>query len=128
MSDAADLPGRVKWAVSPAAAFSTNLLVHRDYADGQPATIQAHGNCGVAFLNPGRIEERVAVKLKFDAHGQFEPVRELTSPRNRALCDIFYGGGGILVEHPDEQIGDAFAPPSRSDTSLKPPAQAFRYH
>lgn len=68
-----------------------NLLVHRDYADGRPATIQAQGNSGVAFLNPGRLEERVAAKLKFDAHGQFEPVRELTSPRNRALCDIFYG-------------------------------------
>jgi hypothetical protein len=26
-----------------------------------------------------------------DSRGQFEPVRELTSPRNRALCDIFFG-------------------------------------
>ena len=26
-----------------------------------------------------------------DVHGQFEPVRELTSPRNRALCDVFFG-------------------------------------
>jgi len=68
-----------------------NLLVHRDYADGRPATIQAQGNRGVAFSNPGRLSERLADKLKLDARGQFEPVRELTSPGNRALCDIFYG-------------------------------------
>jgi hypothetical protein len=30
-------------------------------------------------------------KLIVDDRGQFEPVRELTSPRNRALCDVFYG-------------------------------------
>ena len=37
-----------------------NLLVHRDYADGRPAIIQAQANSGVTFLNPGRLEERVA--------------------------------------------------------------------
>ena len=29
--------------------------------------------------------------MKMDVHGQFEPIRELTSPRNRALCDVFFG-------------------------------------
>ena len=68
-----------------------NLLVHRDYADGRSATIEVQGNNGISFSNPGRLPERVVDKLKVDARGQFEPIRELTSPRNRALCDIFYG-------------------------------------
>lgn len=68
-----------------------NLLVHRDYEDGRPATINAQGNNGISFLNPGRLSERVADKLKLDVRGRFEPVHELTSPRNRALCDVFYG-------------------------------------
>jgi hypothetical protein len=68
-----------------------NLLVHRDYGDGRPATIEAQGNSRISFSNPGRLPERVIDKLKIDARGQFAPVHELTSPRNRALCDIFYG-------------------------------------
>jgi hypothetical protein len=68
-----------------------NLLVHRDYADVRPATIQAQTNDRIIFLNPGRLPEGVADELKMDVHGQFEPVRELTSPRNSALCDVFFG-------------------------------------
>src|SRR5262249_41968532 len=68
-----------------------NLLVHRDYADGRPATITAQAGRSVSFSNPGGLPEEAAQALKFDARGQFEPVREWTSPRNRALCDIFYG-------------------------------------
>jgi hypothetical protein len=68
-----------------------NLLVHRDYSDGRPATIEAHTSRGISFSNPGNLPEGVLQTLKLDARGQFEPVRELTSPRNRALCDIFYG-------------------------------------
>ena len=68
-----------------------NLLVHRDYADVRPATIEAQTNDRIIFLNPGRLSEGVAEEVKMDVHGQFDPVRELTSPRNRALCDIFFG-------------------------------------
>ena len=68
-----------------------NLLVHRDYVDVRPATIQAQTNDGIVFLNPGRLPEGVADEVKMNVHGQFEPVRELTSPRNRAICDIFFG-------------------------------------
>ncbi|CAN2536314.1 hypothetical+protein [Methylocapsa aurea] len=71
--------------------LSINLLVHRDYADVRPATIQAQTNDRVVFLNPGRLPEGVAGEVKMDVHGQFEPVRELTSPRNPALCDVFFG-------------------------------------
>jgi SIR2-like domain len=68
-----------------------NLLVHRDYADRRAATIQAQTNARIVFLNPGRLSEGVADELKMDSHGQFEPIRELTSPPNRALCDVFFG-------------------------------------
>lgn len=68
-----------------------NLLVHRDYADIRPATVDAQTNQRIVFLNPGRLPDSVADELKMDAHGQFDPVRELTSPRNRALCDVFFG-------------------------------------
>jgi hypothetical protein len=68
-----------------------NLLVHRDYADVRPATIEAQTNDRIIFLNPGRLSEGAAEDVKMDIHGQFDPVRELTSPRNRALCDIFFG-------------------------------------
>jgi hypothetical protein len=68
-----------------------NLLVHRDYSDVRPATIDAQTNDRIIFLNPGRLPESVADEVKMDVHGQFDPVRELTSPRNRALCDVFFG-------------------------------------
>ncbi|MGY4501154.1 hypothetical protein ACVWYH_005085 [Bradyrhizobium sp. GM24.11] len=107
-----------------------NLLVHRDYTDARPATIQARETSGVAFLNPGRLEERIAAKLKFDAHVQFEPVRELTSPRNRALCDIFYGmsvmeraGTGLADVLNFAKEGDGTAvfsvPPGSDDFSVE---------
>jgi hypothetical protein len=68
-----------------------NLLVHRDYADGRPATIAAQAGRSISFSNPGALPKGAAQALKFDARGQFEPLREWTAPRNRALCDIFYG-------------------------------------
>jgi len=68
-----------------------NLLVHRDYADVRPATIEAQTNDRMIFQNPGRLPKDVAEELKMDIHGQFDPVRDLTSPRNRALCDVFFG-------------------------------------
>jgi hypothetical protein len=68
-----------------------NLLVHRDYSDGRPATIAAQSGRSISFFNPGGPPDSATHALKFDAGGQFEPVREWTAPRNRALCDIFYG-------------------------------------
>jgi len=68
-----------------------NLLVHRDYADERPSTIAAQAGRSISFSNPGGLLEGAAQALQFDARGQFEPVREWTAPRNRSLCDIFYG-------------------------------------
>jgi hypothetical protein len=102
-----------------------NLLVHRDYDDDRPATIEVRGNNGIYFQNPGRLPERVADRLTLDASGRFEPVHELTSPRNRALCDIFFGmsvmeraGTGLsdVVKFAKEGDGDAiFSIPPGSD-------------
>jgi hypothetical protein len=68
-----------------------NLLVHRDYADIRPAMIDAQTNQRIVFLNPGRLSDSAADEVKIDVHGQFDPVREFTSPRNPALCDVFFG-------------------------------------
>jgi hypothetical protein len=68
-----------------------NLLVHRDYEDCRPAIINVESGSLISFLNPGRPPERLTNKLTIDDQGQFEPVKELTSQRNRSLCDIFYG-------------------------------------
>ena len=103
-----------------------NLLVHRDYDDDRPATIEVQCNKGIYFQNPGRLPERVADRLTLDAWGRFEPIHELTSPRNRALCDIFYGmsvmeraGTGLsdVVKFAKEGDGDAvfIMPPGSED-------------
>jgi hypothetical protein len=102
-----------------------NLLVHRDYSDRRPATIEAQTNGRIIFLNPGRLPESVADEVKMDAHGQFKPVRELTSPRNRAICDVFFGlsvmeraGTGLsdVLDYAREGDGTAiFSVPPGSD-------------
>ncbi len=68
-----------------------NLLVHRDYEDGRPAVINVETGSLISFVNPGRPPDRLTDKLTIDDQGQFEPLRELTSQRNRSLCDVFYG-------------------------------------
>ncbi len=68
-----------------------NLLVHRDYEAVRPAIVQAQTNDRIVFLNPGGLTDDLADEVDMNAQGQFEPVRELTSPRNRALCDVFFG-------------------------------------
>jgi hypothetical protein len=68
----------------------TNLLVHRDYEDGRLSSVEIESARSISFANPGR-PEGILGGLKVDERGRFEPVRELTSPRNRALCDVFYG-------------------------------------
>ncbi|WP_457492094.1 SIR2 family protein [Tardiphaga sp. P5_C7] len=71
--------------------LTVNLLVHRDYEDVRPAAINVEPGSLISFLNPGRPSERLTDKLTIDDQGTFEPVREMTSQRNRSLCDVFYG-------------------------------------
>lgn len=68
-----------------------NLLVHRDYSDERSATIEVIGGDSIAFENPGGLPESIADGVEMNGAGQFEPVRDLTSARNAALCDIFFG-------------------------------------
>lgn len=68
-----------------------NLLVHRDYEDHRPSTIEVEPGRKISFSNPGRPSQPLAEKLLIGDDGMFEPVSELTSLRNRALCDIFFG-------------------------------------
>ena len=67
-----------------------NLLVHRDYADIRPATVDAQTNQRIVFLNPGRLPDSVADELKMDVHGQFDPVRDLP-PRSQRADDLRTG-------------------------------------
>jgi hypothetical protein len=69
----------------------TNLLVHRDYADDRPATIEVESRRRITFTNPGKLSDQMINQLTVRPGGTFDPIRELTAPQNRALCDIFYG-------------------------------------
>ncbi|MCK1463457.1 hypothetical protein IVB34_35150 [Bradyrhizobium sp. 2] len=93
-----------------------NLLVHRDYEDQRPATINVETGTLISFLNPGRPPEVLTETLTIDDQGKFEPVREMTSQRNRSLCDVFYGmsvmeraGTGLsdVVKYAQEASGNA---------------------
>lgn len=93
-----------------------NLLVHRDYEDHRPATINVETGSLISFLNPGRPPELLTNTLTIDDQGKFEPVREMTSQRNRSLCDVFYGmsvmeraGTGLsdVVKYAQEASGNA---------------------
>ncbi len=105
-----------------------NLLVHRDYADRRPATIAAQSGRRITFSNPGGLPDGVVPTLKLDARGQFEPVREWTAPRNRALCDIFYGMS--VMERAGTGLSDVVKFAKESDGAatfcLPPGSDAFR--
>jgi hypothetical protein len=105
-----------------------NLLVHRDYADERPATITAMAGRSISFSNPGGLPEEATLALKCDARGQFEPVREWTSPRNRALCDIFYGMS--VMERAGTGLSDVVKFAKEGDGAaifrLPPGSDAFR--
>jgi hypothetical protein len=105
-----------------------NLLVHRDYSDDRPATIAARSGRSLSFSNPGGLPEDAVQELKCDARGQFEPVREWTAPRNRALCDIFFGMS--MMERAGTGLSDVVKYAKEGDGaaafSLPPGSDAFR--
>jgi predicted HTH transcriptional regulator len=72
-----------------------NLLVHRDYAIEDFATIEAEPGVGLVFRNPGGISERLRSQLEIDSDGNFSPVRNITEIRNPSLADIFFGIGSM---------------------------------
>ncbi len=72
-----------------------NLLVHRDYAIKDFATIEAESGVGLVCRNPGGISERLRRQLNIDSDGNFFPVRNVTEIRNPSLADIFFGVGSM---------------------------------
>ncbi|WOF74443.1 hypothetical protein QMT40_002095 [Parvibaculaceae bacterium PLY_AMNH_Bact1] len=68
-----------------------NLLVHRDYAIEELATINVTTSVGIDFENPGGISVETADRLNCDAEGKFEPIPQFSELRNRSLCDVFFG-------------------------------------
>jgi hypothetical protein len=68
-----------------------NLLVHRDYERTAPATIAVASGQSITFANPGGLPEAIAAQMEPDDDGQFKPRASVSSLRNRALCDVFFG-------------------------------------
>jgi hypothetical protein len=70
-----------------------NLLVHRDYKNGEHSKINVQEGRLIRFENPGGLPEQLVQELGPDENGQFQPIRSKTHLRNGALADIFYGLG-----------------------------------
>jgi hypothetical protein len=68
-----------------------NMLVHRDYEQGAPATIDVVPGLSITFSNPGGLPESVAAQVEPDVEGRFRPRGQVSDLRNRGLCDIFFG-------------------------------------
>ncbi|WP_156681160.1 hypothetical protein [Sphingomonas profundi] len=89
--------GRTRHQDTPAYAgralveLMVNLLVHRDYEVGEPATIDVRPGSSITFQNPGGVPEALARRLKVQADGRFSPEPGGTALRNRAICDVFFG-------------------------------------
>ncbi len=72
-----------------------NLLVHRDYAVEEFATVDIEAAERLTFRNRGGISERLRRRLRVKDDGTFLPVRDATDIRNPALADIFFGIGSM---------------------------------
>lgn len=103
-----------------------NCLVHRDYEIARPATIDVAPQSHIRFSNPGKPPQSVMSALAIDGDGAFSPVRDLTAPRNRSLCDVFFGmnameraGTGLsdIIQYAREARGTAIfrLPPWREE-------------
>jgi len=68
-----------------------NMLVHRDYALAEPATIDVRPGAEIVFVNPGALPHRIAGRVTLETDGRFVLSESMTEQRNPALCDIFFG-------------------------------------
>jgi predicted HTH transcriptional regulator len=68
-----------------------NMLVHRDYALTEPATIDIRPSAEIVFANPGALPHRIAGRVALETDGRFVLSESITEQRNPALCDIFFG-------------------------------------
>lgn len=71
----------------------TNMIVHRDYAIHETATIDVLPGESISFSNPGGLPDTLRRQLSLGSDGSFKPVRSLSEVRNPSLADVFYGLG-----------------------------------
>lgn len=72
-----------------------NLLVHRDYENGNYAQIDHEPGNGLTFTNPGGLMPKLHAKLAPGEDGRFSPVRGESALRNPVLADVFCGIGSV---------------------------------
>jgi hypothetical protein len=71
----------------------TNMIVHRDYAIRETATIDVLPGESISFSNPGGLPDQLRRQLSLGSDGSFKPIRSLSEVRNPSLADVFYGLG-----------------------------------
>jgi hypothetical protein len=72
--------------------LTVNALVHRDYALQEPVLIDTMPDQGrITFASPGALPASLAGRLSPDLDGSFQPKELGSHPRNRSLCDVFFG-------------------------------------
>lgn len=104
--------------------LTVNALLHRDYALKEPVLIDAIPDTGrISFASPGALPSSLARKLFPDAEGRFEPKELGSHPRNRSLCDVFFGlklmqrAGTGLLDVEDLARGGGGKAEFRTDTA-----------
>ena len=105
--------------------LAVNALVHRDYSIPEPVTIDATPDEGrVGFVSPGALPAGLAGRVSPDADGRFQPKEFGSYPRNRSLCDVFFGlrlmqrAGTGLLEAEDLLRGSGGAAEFKSNGGL----------
>ena len=71
--------------------LAMNALAHRDYSLHEPISIDANSEGEVRFTSPGALPPGLAKRVARDEEGRFQPLRLESHPRNRSLCDVFFG-------------------------------------
>jgi hypothetical protein len=71
--------------------LGVNALMHRDYSIQEPVTVDAMTGGEVCFASPGALPAGLAKRVSADDEGRFQPIRLESHPRNRSLCDVFFG-------------------------------------
>jgi hypothetical protein len=102
--------------------LAVNALVHRDYSLRETVCVDANAEGEVRFTSPGALPPGLAKRVARDEDGRFQPLRLESDPRNRSLCDVFFGlrhmqrGGTGLADVEDLTRGAGGNAVFRSDT------------
>lgn len=68
-----------------------NMIVHRDYSISEYSKIEYITGEEISFTTIGGLPEKVINNVDLDQDGFFEPVRGLSSIRNKLIADVFFG-------------------------------------